>query len=212
MIAQRRGKIINIASVAGLRGSSPKFSAIGYSASKGGVIIFTEGPGLQMGHANIQVNAIAPGCSPPTCRKRSSSEIRNPCSQVYLWPLRRAAGSEGSRYFSRLRCFRFCDRNTLLLSMEVNLPDPGEAHYEHSAHPLAFPSLTRSSNIRAELRWSAIRRTLLRAIRRPRRRLAGALHKAGVQRGDRVAFLSSNCHACSKPTTACWKPVPFCSR
>jgi len=41
MIGQRRGKIINIASVAGLRGSSPKFSAIGYSASKGGVIIFT---------------------------------------------------------------------------------------------------------------------------------------------------------------------------
>ncbi len=26
------------------------------------------------------------------------------------------------------------------------------------------------------------------------RRLAGALHQAGVQRGDRVAFLSSNCH------------------
>src|SRR5882762_4490462 len=33
MIAQRRGKIINIASVAGLRGSPPSFSAIGYSAS-----------------------------------------------------------------------------------------------------------------------------------------------------------------------------------
>jgi len=42
MIAQRRGKIINIASVAGLRGSPPSFSAIGYSASKGGVIIFTK--------------------------------------------------------------------------------------------------------------------------------------------------------------------------
>src|SRR5579862_2059038 len=40
MIARRRGKIINIASVAGLRGSS-KLSAIGYSASKGGVISFT---------------------------------------------------------------------------------------------------------------------------------------------------------------------------
>src|SRR5260370_17359636 len=26
------------------------------------------------------------------------------------------------------------------------------------------------------------------------RRLAGALHQAGVQCGDRVAFLSSNCH------------------
>ena len=42
MISQRRGKIINIASVAGMRGSPPSFSAIGYSTSKGGVIIFTK--------------------------------------------------------------------------------------------------------------------------------------------------------------------------
>jgi len=64
MIAQRRGKIINIASVAGLRGSSPKFSAIGYSASKGGVIIFTKDLACKWGMHNIQVNAIAPGWFP----------------------------------------------------------------------------------------------------------------------------------------------------
>ena len=64
MIAQRRGKIINIASVAGLRGSSPKFSAIGYSSSKGGVIIFTKDLACKWGMHNIQVNAIAPGWFP----------------------------------------------------------------------------------------------------------------------------------------------------
>jgi NAD(P)-dependent dehydrogenase (short-subunit alcohol dehydrogenase family) len=64
MIAQRRGKIINIASVAGLRGSSPKFSAIGYSASKGGIIIFTKDLACKWGMHNIQVNAIAPGWFP----------------------------------------------------------------------------------------------------------------------------------------------------
>jgi NAD(P)-dependent dehydrogenase (short-subunit alcohol dehydrogenase family) len=64
MIAQGRGKIINIASVAGLRGSSPKFSAIGYSASKGGVIIFTKDLACKWGIHNIQVNAIAPGWFP----------------------------------------------------------------------------------------------------------------------------------------------------
>jgi NAD(P)-dependent dehydrogenase (short-subunit alcohol dehydrogenase family) len=64
MIAQRRGKIINIASVAGLRGSAPKFSAIGYSASKGGVIIFTKDLACKWGMHNIQVNAIAPGWFP----------------------------------------------------------------------------------------------------------------------------------------------------
>jgi len=64
MIAQRRGKIINIASVAGLRGSPPSFSAIGYSASKGGVIIFTRDLACKWGMHNIQVNAIAPGWFP----------------------------------------------------------------------------------------------------------------------------------------------------
>jgi gluconate 5-dehydrogenase len=64
MIAQRRGKIVNIASVAGLRGSSPKFPAIGYSTSKGGVIIFTRDLARKWGMYNIQVNAIAPGWFP----------------------------------------------------------------------------------------------------------------------------------------------------
>ena len=64
MTAQRRGKIINIASIAGLRGSSPKFSAIGYTASKGGVIAFTKDLACKWGMHNIQVNAIAPGWFP----------------------------------------------------------------------------------------------------------------------------------------------------
>jgi NAD(P)-dependent dehydrogenase (short-subunit alcohol dehydrogenase family) len=64
MIAQRRGKIINIASVAGLRGSPPEFPAIGYSASKGGIIAFTRDLACKWGMHNIQVNAIAPGWFP----------------------------------------------------------------------------------------------------------------------------------------------------
>ena len=64
MISQRRGKIINIASVAGMRGSPPSFSAIGYSTSKGGVIIFTKDLACKWGMYNIQVNAIAPGWFP----------------------------------------------------------------------------------------------------------------------------------------------------
>jgi NAD(P)-dependent dehydrogenase (short-subunit alcohol dehydrogenase family) len=64
MVAQRRGKIINIASVAGLQGSSPEFQAIGYQASKGGVIIVTKNLAWIWGVHNIQVNAIAPGWFP----------------------------------------------------------------------------------------------------------------------------------------------------
>jgi NAD(P)-dependent dehydrogenase (short-subunit alcohol dehydrogenase family) len=64
MIGQHRGKIINIASVAGLHGAPPEFQAIGYHASKGGVISFTKDLACKWGIHNIQVNAIAPGWFP----------------------------------------------------------------------------------------------------------------------------------------------------
>jgi len=64
MAAQRSGKIINIASVAGLGGSSVELQAIGYHASKGGVIAFTKDLACKWAQHNIQVNAIAPGWFP----------------------------------------------------------------------------------------------------------------------------------------------------
>jgi NAD(P)-dependent dehydrogenase (short-subunit alcohol dehydrogenase family) len=64
MIDQRKGKIINIASVAGIHGAPPELQAIGYHASKGGVIAFTKDLACKWGVHNIQVNAIAPGWFP----------------------------------------------------------------------------------------------------------------------------------------------------
>ena len=64
MAAQASGKIINIASVAGLSGASPELQAIGYHASKGGVIAFTRDLACKWANHNIQVNAIAPGWFP----------------------------------------------------------------------------------------------------------------------------------------------------
>jgi len=64
MIRQKHGKIINIASVAGLRGAPPELPAIGYHASKGGVIIFTKDLACKWAGHNINVNAIAPGWFP----------------------------------------------------------------------------------------------------------------------------------------------------
>jgi NAD(P)-dependent dehydrogenase (short-subunit alcohol dehydrogenase family) len=64
MIKQRRGKIINIASVAGLGGAPAELPAIGYHASKGGVISFTKDLACKWASHNIQVNAIAPGWFP----------------------------------------------------------------------------------------------------------------------------------------------------
>jgi len=64
MAPQRHGKIINIASVAGLQGAPLEFQAIGYHASKGGVIAFTRDLACKWAVHNIQVNAIAPGWFP----------------------------------------------------------------------------------------------------------------------------------------------------
>src|SRR5260221_5760909 len=92
MIAQRRGKIINIASVAGLRGSPPSFSAIGYSASKGGVIIFTKDLACKWGVHNIQVNAIAPGWFPTDMSEKVIE--RNKESLLAGIPLGRCGGPQ----------------------------------------------------------------------------------------------------------------------
>jgi NAD(P)-dependent dehydrogenase (short-subunit alcohol dehydrogenase family) len=64
MTAQKRGSIINIASTAGLRGAPPEFQAIGYHASKGGVIAFTRDLARKWAIHDIRVNAIAPGWFP----------------------------------------------------------------------------------------------------------------------------------------------------
>ena len=58
MEAQGGGKIINLASVAGLR-PSPSMGV--YGVSKAAVIMLTQVLALELGHANIQVNSIAPG-------------------------------------------------------------------------------------------------------------------------------------------------------
>jgi NAD(P)-dependent dehydrogenase (short-subunit alcohol dehydrogenase family) len=58
LLAQRRGKVINLASVLGHVGL-PGYSV--YGASKGGVIALTRTLGVEWARHNVQVNAIAPG-------------------------------------------------------------------------------------------------------------------------------------------------------
>ena len=58
MEKQGGGKIINVASIAGLR-PSPGMGV--YSVSKAAILMLTQVLALELGRANIQVNAIAPG-------------------------------------------------------------------------------------------------------------------------------------------------------
>ncbi|MER3552794.1 MAG: gluconate 5-dehydrogenase [Meiothermus sp.] len=59
------GKILNIASTAGLAGSPPEvLDAAAYSASKGGMIALTRDLAVKWGRYGIRVNALAPGFFP----------------------------------------------------------------------------------------------------------------------------------------------------
>lgn len=61
-IRQKRGKIINIASIAGLVGRNPTaYNSIAYGASKGALVNFTRDLAVKWAQHNIQVNAICPG-------------------------------------------------------------------------------------------------------------------------------------------------------
>ena len=66
MIPQGGGKIINIASIAGLAGNPPGWgmNTIGYNTAKGAMVNFTRALAAEWGKYNIQVNAICPGFIP----------------------------------------------------------------------------------------------------------------------------------------------------
>ena len=62
MIKARRGKIVNIASIAGLVGRNPRaYNSIAYGASKGALVNFTRDLAVKWAHHNNQVNCICPG-------------------------------------------------------------------------------------------------------------------------------------------------------
>jgi NAD(P)-dependent dehydrogenase (short-subunit alcohol dehydrogenase family) len=61
MIPARSGRIINIASVAGLNGNPRGMNTIAYNTSKGAVINYTRALAAEWGAHNITVNAICPG-------------------------------------------------------------------------------------------------------------------------------------------------------
>jgi 3-oxoacyl-[acyl-carrier protein] reductase len=58
MLKQRKGSIINMSSVVGLKGNAGQSN---YAASKAGIIGFSKSIALELGSRNIRTNVIAPG-------------------------------------------------------------------------------------------------------------------------------------------------------
>jgi NAD(P)-dependent dehydrogenase (short-subunit alcohol dehydrogenase family) len=92
MIPKKSGKIINLASIAGLSGNPPDMTTIAYNTSKGAAVNFTRALASEWGKYNINVNAICPGFFPSKMSQGLLETIGE--SVVAMTPLHRLGGEE----------------------------------------------------------------------------------------------------------------------
>lgn len=94
MIPRKYGRILNIASIAGLRGNPPgPMQTIAYNTSKGALVNFTRTLAGEWGRHGITVNALAPGFFPS---KMSNALIRTLGEEALIGnsPLQRLGDDE----------------------------------------------------------------------------------------------------------------------
>src|SRR5439155_16657952 len=102
MISKRRGKIINISSVAGEKGGRGQTN---YAASKGAINAFTRALAVELAPRSITVNAVAPGVIETEMsrqvRERAPDEVR---SRILLRRIGRPAQVAHADWFLASRC------------------------------------------------------------------------------------------------------------
>jgi len=91
MVAQRKGAIINIASIAGIVGEA---DTTAYSASKGAIIAFTKSLAIEWARHNVTVNAIAPGYFRTDLNKKALDDVQIGPKIVARIPQRRVGQPE----------------------------------------------------------------------------------------------------------------------
>ncbi|WP_418320119.1 SDR family oxidoreductase [Piscinibacter sakaiensis] len=118
MIPRRHGKIINIASIAGMRSILPhpeRPSTVAYDTSKAAVIALTRALATEWGRFNINVNAIAPGPFPSQMNSLSGAWEAQLRAAV---PLGRFGGAEdlkGAAVFLASEAASFVHGHTLVV-------------------------------------------------------------------------------------------------
>jgi NAD(P)-dependent dehydrogenase (short-subunit alcohol dehydrogenase family) len=94
MIPKQSGKIVNIASIAGLFGNPPKWEmrTMAYNASKGALVNMTRALAGEWGKYNINVNAICPGFFASKMTKVTLDRIER--DVLEMTPIGRLGGDE----------------------------------------------------------------------------------------------------------------------
>ncbi|HEX3138974.1 MAG TPA: SDR family oxidoreductase [Rhizobacter sp.] len=93
MIPRKQGRIINVASIAGLSGAGPDIQYIAYGTSKGAAVNFTRTLAGEWGKYGITVNALAPGFFPSKMTKGTLERVGADAMAARA-PLRRIGGDD----------------------------------------------------------------------------------------------------------------------
>ena len=93
MIPRRQGRIINVASIAGLGGNTPEMTMVAYNTSKAAVVNFTRTLAGEWGKYNINVNALAPGMFPSKMTKGTFDRLGADALAAHA-PLRRVGDDD----------------------------------------------------------------------------------------------------------------------
>jgi NAD(P)-dependent dehydrogenase (short-subunit alcohol dehydrogenase family) len=91
MVAQRKGTVINVGSIAGLGGEA---ELTAYSATKGAIVSFTQSLAIEWARHNVTVNCIAPGYIRTDLNKRALDDPQIGPKLVQRIPLRRVGQPE----------------------------------------------------------------------------------------------------------------------
>lgn len=103
MIPRGQGRILNVASIAGLRGNPPGTNkTLAYNTTKGGLVNFTRALAGEWGTYGINVNALAPGFFPSKMTQATLDQVGDKVKA--MTPLHRIGGDEDLKGAALLFC------------------------------------------------------------------------------------------------------------